>query len=152
MDRSTKGEELIEVIVRLPRNAIEETLLTAYYASKESDCRRLTTAKALLSGRRRRAKSFAGLRFYEPVWDMILELYVATHEQRVLPVSRLCELSGGSTTTALRHLEHMEALGYIRRAEDPRDRRRLLVTMLAPLAKAADDWLDLQAAGGGLPL
>ncbi|QQV79419.1 MarR family transcriptional regulator (plasmid) [Sphingomonas aliaeris] len=152
MDRPTQGDELIDVVVRLPRKAIEETLLAAHAVGGESDNRRLAAAKALLAGRRRRAKSFAGLRFYDPSWDMLLELYVATREQRVLPVSRLCELSGGSTTTALRHLEHMEALGYISRAEDPRDRRRLLVTMLDLLAKAADDWLDLQTAGAGLPL
>lgn len=152
MDRATQGDELIDVVVRLPRKAIEETLLAAHAAGGESDNRRLAAAKALLAGRRRRAKSFAGLRFYDPSWDMLLELYVATREQRVLPVSQLCELSGGSTTTALRHLEHMEALGYISREEDPRDRRRLLVAMLPPLAKAADDWLDLQIAGSGLPL
>ncbi len=152
MDKASGRDELIDVVVRLPRKAIEETLLAAHATSKEPDHSRLEAAKALLAGRRRRAKTFAGLRFYDPSWDMILELYVATREHRALPVSQLCGLSGGSTTTALRHLEHMEALGYISRAEDPGDRRRLLVTMLAPLAKAADDWLDLQIAGSGFPL
>lgn len=151
MDKTTRGDELIDVVVRLPRKAIEETLLAANAAGGEPHNRRLETAKALLAGRRRRSKSFVGLRFYDPAWDMILELYVASRERRALPVSQLCGLSGGSTTTALRHLEHMEALGYISRTEDPRDRRRLLVTMLAPLAKAADEWLDLQIAGSGLP-
>lgn len=152
MDKTSPRDELIDVVVRLPRKAIEETLLAAQAETKELDQSRLEAAKALLAGRRRRTKTFAGLRFYDPAWDMILELYVATREQRTLPVSQLCDLSGGSTTTALRHLEHMEALGYITRAEDPRDRRRLLVTMLAPLAKAADEWLDLQIAGSRLAL
>ena len=152
MDETSGGDELIDVVVRLPRRAIEQTLLAAQAETKELDRRRLEAAKALLAGRRRRTKTFKGLRFYDPSWDMILELYVATREQRALAVSQLCELSGGSTTTALRHLEHMEALGYIGRAEDPRDRRRLLVTMHAPLAKAADDWLDLQIASTGFPI
>ena len=77
---------------------------------------------------------------------MILELYVATREQRQLAVSQLCSLSGGSTTTALRHIEHLEGLGYISRGSDPDDRRRANVTMLPPLLDAADYWLDLQFA------
>lgn len=55
---------------------------------------------------------------------MILELYVATREQRHLAVSQLCSLSGGSTTTALRHIAHLEGLGHISRGSEPDDRRR----------------------------
>ncbi|MBI0533862.1 hypothetical protein D9602_21175 [Sphingomonas sp. TX0522] len=75
---------------------------------------------------------------------MILELYVATREQHVVAVSQLCSLSGGSTTTALRHIEKIEALGYISRGPDPNDRRRLIVTMQPVLGDALDHWLDLQ--------
>lgn len=152
MDKASRGDELIDVVVRLPRRAIEDTLLSAQASGQDLDQRRLATAKALLAARRRRATSFAGLRFYDPSWDMILELYVAMREQRDLAVSQLCGLSGGSTTTALRHLEHMEALGYVRRASDSNDRRRLIVTMLAPLTEAVDKWLDLQIAGTRLGL
>jgi len=76
---------------------------------------------------------------------MILELYVATREHRHLAVSQLCSLSGGSTTTALRHIEHLEALGYISRGSDPDDRRRANVTMLEPLREAAEHWFDIQS-------
>lgn len=146
------GDELIDVVVRLPRKAVEETLLTARVSDHGDEDRRLVTAKAVLAGRRRRTASFSGVRFYDPSWDMILELYVATREQRVLAVSQLCGLSGGSTTTALRHIENIEALGYIRRGPDPEDRRRLVVTMTALLADAFDKWLDLQVAGAPLSI
>ena len=75
---------------------------------------------------------------------MVLELYVATCEGRHIAVSRLCNLSGGSTTTALRHIEQLEALGYIVRQTDPDDGRRLIVSTLTPLLNAFEHWLDLQ--------
>ena len=152
MATASTGDELIEVVVRLPRKAIEDTLLTARGSNDESDERRLVAAKAILAGRRRRATRLAGVRFYDPSWDMILELYVATREQRVLAVSQLCNLSGGSTTTALRHIENIEALGYICRGPDPDDRRRLIVVMSPLLAQDMDQWLDLQIGAHRLGL
>lgn len=146
MATESEGEELIDVVVRLPRKAIEDTLLSAPLSDKELADRRLGEAKALLTGRRRRAACFTGVRFCDPSWDMILELYVATREHRSLAVSQLCSLSGGSTTTALRHIEHLEALGYLRRDVDQDDRRRSNVAMLPPLIEAAEQWLDIQFA------
>ena len=152
MATASGGDELIEVVVRLPRKAIEETLLTARVSDQESDSRRLAMAKSILAGRRRRPVRFSGVRFYDPSWDMILELYVATREQRVLAVSQLCSMSGGSTTTALRHIENLEALGYVARGPDSEDRRRLNMTMLPPLEEAMDHWLDLQISSEQLGL
>ncbi|TXC67971.1 MarR family transcriptional regulator [Sphingomonas ginsenosidivorax] len=152
MATTFEGDELIDVVVRLPRKAIEDTLLTARASNPESEERRHLAAKAILAGRRRRAKKFAGVRFYDPSWDMILELYVATIEQRALAVSELCSLSGGSTTTALRHIENIEALRYISRGPDPDDRRRLIVTMLPLLEDSLNQWLDLQIVAEQLGL
>ena len=146
MATTSEGDDLIDVVVRLPRKAIEDTLLSVPLSDKDLADQRLGEAKALLTGRRRRAACFTGIRFCDPSWDMILELYVATCEHRHLAVSQLCSLSGGSTTTALRHIEHLEALGYISRGADPDDRRRANVTMLPFLVEAAEQWLDFQIA------
>lgn len=146
MNTAPEGNELIDVVVRLPRKAIEETLLSARASDMAPADRRLGEAKALLTGRRQRAACFAGVRFHDPSWEMILELYAATRERRPLAVSQLCSLSGGSTTTALRHIEHLEALGYISRETDRTDRRRANVMMQPALAAAAEQWLDLQLA------
>lgn len=146
MATASEGEELIDVVVRIPRRAIEDTLLSAPMSETELVDRRLGEAKAMLTGRRRRAACFTGVRFCDPSWDMILELYVSTRENRSLAVSQLCSLSGGSTTTALRHLENLEALGYLGRDLDPEDRRRAKVAMLPPLVEALEQWLDLQVA------
>ena len=146
MDAASERDDLIDVVIRLPRKAIEDTLLSMPPDARDPSERRHAEARAVLAGRRRRATHFNGVRFYDPSWDMILELYVATCERRRIAVSQLCKLSGGSTTTALRHIEHLEALGYIVRQTDPDDGRRLIVGTLTPLISAAEHWLDLQIA------
>lgn len=146
MDAASQGDELIDVVMRIPRKAIEDTLLSVPNSASDLAQRRLSEARAVLAGRGRRSAYFGGLRFYDPSWDMLLELYVASGEQRHIAVSQLCKLSGGSTTTALRHIEQLEALGYIVRQTDPEDGRRLIVITLAPLLNALEQWLDLQIA------
>lgn len=146
MDSISAGDDLIDVVVRLPRSAIEETILARSEGASAAAARRLAEAKALLTGSRRREACFPGLRLGDPTWDMILELYVASVEGRDLPVSHLCSLSGGSITTALRHIEQLEALGHVRRSADAADRRRVNVKLLPGLAEAVERWLDLQGA------
>lgn len=150
METALEGDELIDVVVRLPRKAVENTLLSAVCAIKEIDSHRLGEAKALLTGRQRLAACISGVRFSDPSFDMILQLYVATREGRRVNVSQLSSLSGGSNTTALRHLEHLEGLGYVSRDADQDDRRRANVAMLPPLSAAVDKWLDLQIAASRL--
>lgn len=144
MAQTSKVEDLIDVVVRLPRKAVEDTLLSAAAASGTLADKRLGEARALLTGRRERGRCFKGVRFADPSWDMILELYVADVEAQPVAVSQLCGMSGGSMTTALRHIEQLEALGYIARSPDPEDRRRANVTMLPRLRAAVEQWLDLQ--------
>lgn len=150
MDTALEGDELIDVVVRLPRKAVENTLLSAVSDNKETGSRRLGEAKALLTGRLKLTACFTGVRFSDPSFNMILQLYVATQERRQITVSQLSSLSGGSSTTALRHIEHLEALGYICREADRDDRRRATVAMLPPLSAAVDQWLDLQMAASRL--
>jgi len=150
METALEGDELIDIVVRLPRKAVENTLLSAVCDNQEIGSHRLGEAKALLTGRQKLTTCFSGVRFSDPSFDMILQLYVATQEGRRVTVSQLSSLSGGSSTTALRHIEHLEALGYISREADRDDRRRANVTMLPPLLTAVDRWLDLQMAASRL--
>lgn len=150
MGAASQGDELIDVVVRLPRRAIEESLLAMPAAPEDTSKRRLVAAKAILAGRNRRATCFGGVRFSDPSWDIILELYVANREHRALAVTQLCSLSGSSTTTALRHIENLEANRYVVRKPDPEDRRRIIVLMEPPLIDALERWLDLHSASSWL--
>lgn len=66
--------------------------------------------------------------FRDPAWDMLLDLLVAAEEGRRVSVTGLCHASGVPTTTALRHVDRLDALGLIERTADPGDRRRFWVT------------------------
>src|ERR1700754_1862754 len=66
--------------------------------------------------------------FRDPAWDMLLDLLVAAEEGRRVSVTSLCHASGVPTTTALRHVERLDALGLIERSSDPSDKRRFWVT------------------------
>ena len=74
---------------------------------------------------RMRAQSIIGPRIVrDPRWEMLLELYIAHHEQRRVSVSSLCHASNAPATTGLRHVEALEQGGFVRRSDDPMDARR----------------------------
>jgi DNA-binding MarR family transcriptional regulator len=67
--------------------------------------------------------------FGEPAWDMLLELFIATHEQRDVPVTRACLASGVPNSTALRVLAVLQERGIVVKQADPHDRRRAFVRL-----------------------
>lgn len=144
--------ELIDVMVRLPRATIAESLRASPEAEAVSlGPSYLALARAILSSRHQRREYFGGIRFGEPCWDMILELYVATEGGQTINVTGLCAASGKSVTTALRHLEDLEARGYFVRKADQTDARSTLVVMQPSLRTAVEAWLDhLVELMGGL--
>lgn len=71
----------------------------------------------------------------DPKWEMLLELYVAHHEQRRVSVSALCHAANAPATTSLRHIEALERLGFFNRIDDPMDARR---SWIEPTPKALD--------------
>eukprot|EP01037_Dinobryon_pediforme_P032475 gene32475-37431_t len=97
--------DLIDVNVRLPRTLIESVIMQAAAVPGDQAGRRLAFAKWVLGSRRRRSKAFKSIRFGEPTWDMILDLYIADREGRRVDVSSLCLASGVAPTTANRYLD-----------------------------------------------
>jgi DNA-binding MarR family transcriptional regulator len=65
----------------------------------------------------------------DSAWDMLLELFVATQEFRVLCVKQLILVSGETSTSALRRIDRLEETGMIRRRGDAADHRRVTVEM-----------------------
>jgi hypothetical protein len=84
-------------------------------------------AAGLLAVRTRRNELLGISAMRDPAWDMLLDLYIATHEHRQVSVSSLCYASGVPSTTALRHVDRLERCGLIERIADSEDRRRLWV-------------------------
>ena len=84
-----------------------------------------------VSRRKMRSELFPSDYFADPVWDMLLDLYAAHHENRPVSVSSLCIASGVPATTALRWIKTLTSDGSLIRSRDDSDGRRVYVH-LAP--------------------
>lgn len=86
----------------------------------------------------------------DPVWDMLLDLTVATSEFRQISVTSLCIASRVPPTTALRWIGVMTDEGLVRRIEDPLDRRRSFIALTEKAMSAIARYFE--ALGNGAHL
>lgn len=86
-------------------------------------------AKLIYSLRRMREKFIDGDLFSEPGWDIILNLFIARSEGRMLTVSAACRGGCVAPTTALRWIDRLEEIGFLRRENNPDDQRIIWVVM-----------------------
>ena len=106
----------------------------------------LAFARESYAIRRRRDRHLPGDLFGEPTWDILLDLYVATRENRPVPTTSACIGANVPPTTALRWLRILEARGLVEREEDNRDGRRTFVRLSSRGLAAMDDWLHVALA------
>lgn len=106
----------------------------------------LAFARETYAVRRRRDRHLPGDLFGEPTWDILLDLYVATRENRPVPTTSACIGANVPPTTALRWLRILEARGLVEREEDGRDGRRTFVRLSTQGLAAMDDWLHVALA------
>jgi DNA-binding MarR family transcriptional regulator len=85
-------------------------------------------ARRILAMRRLRDRLLGDF-FAEPAWDILLDLYVQTHEGKTVTVSQLSLATGSPPTTALRWINTMARAGLLSRRSDRVDARRVLVTL-----------------------
>ncbi len=83
----------------------------------------LASARQEYRGRRDREKIFGPGLFADPVWDILLDLFVACGECRQVPVTSACIAAVVPSSTALRHIAHMHELGLVQRTPHPTDSR-----------------------------
>lgn len=88
-------------------------------------------ARRMVELRRRRDASLGAELFSEPAWNILLHLFLAGAEGRIVSVSAACEGAAAPQTTALRRLRQLEEAGLIVRAGDPADARRAYVRLSA---------------------
>lgn len=107
---------------------------------------RRLNAERLIAERRARRAYFASDLFHEPAWDMLLSLYLANDEGRILNVKALVASSDAPVTTSQRWIDHLSKLRLIDRVGDPDDRRRVEISLSDTGLTAIERYLDAVAA------
>lgn len=92
--------------------------------------------RSIIRMRRRRADLPELVQSVEPAWDVMLDIYACMVEQVDLPITAVGIAAGLAPATTQRWVKKLAALDVVRRAPDPRDRRRILVR-LTPAALTA---------------
>lgn len=110
---------------------------------------RLTTAAAWMKARDERDRIFGADLFFDPAWNMLLDLYVNECRGAVVSVSSLCIAARVPSTTALRWLTMLEKRGLIARRADDYDRRRSFLFLTDEGRSKIESTLDRARETGG---
>lgn len=114
--------------------------LSEYQGGRSHD--RAQMARTSLRARRERDRYFAPQLFADPAWDMLLDLYAAHHEGRLVSVSSLCIAAAVPATTALRWITKMVKKGYFLRGDAVDDGRRIYVGLSGAALSSLDGYFD----------
>ncbi|WP_225205654.1 helix-turn-helix domain-containing protein [Novosphingobium huizhouense] len=111
----------------------------------------LGIAKRLYRDRRRRGDMFDADLFGEPAWDMLLDLYIAACEDRQVSTTSACIGANVPVATGLRWIQLLENQGLIARKADPRDARRVWISLTANARRSLRSYFaaSIQQAGRG---
>jgi DNA-binding MarR family transcriptional regulator len=90
----------------------EESNEFAFEVSEEAVTR-------IIGAWRERTSYLPGELFSDPAWGMLLELLQAEVQDRRVSLSRLCKVSGVSSSVAVRWLKALEYRGFAIRRTDP---------------------------------
>lgn len=95
----------------------------------EASAELVAFARRLERARQERLRFFPAELFGEPGWSLLLDLFVAHHEGRVVNTSGACFGANVAQTTGLRWLEKLDAAGLIARHSHPQDTRFVMITL-----------------------
>ncbi|QNA86173.1 MarR family transcriptional regulator [Sphingomonas sp. So64.6b] len=137
-----KEAEGFEPFLRASTLAMKRSLVTVSADDDEHEL--LTIAKHLYSARRRRAKAFAAysMAFHEPPWDMLLDLYVARMERRMVSATSACIAADVPTTSGLRWISTLRQRGLVDLSSDPADGRRTIVRLSDRATETMERYLE----------
>lgn len=121
-----------------PRN-----MMTAQSSQSSITATRAKLVRDYISRRKLRSDLFPSEYFADPVWDMLLDLYAAHHEERLVSVSSLCLASGVPQTTALRWIKTLTADGSLIRSRDDSDGRRVYVQLGSGMHEKLDAYFKI---------
>ncbi len=105
-------------------------------------------AQQAYSARRARERFFDADLFGEPVWDILLDLYVQMNSGRTVSITSACIASSVPPTTALRWIAMLVQRGLVKRTSDPRDARRTFIELTKPALLKFNEYFE--AVGNGM--
>jgi hypothetical protein len=109
----------------------------------------LALAKQLIRRRRHRNVVLGDTFFGEPVWEIMLDLYIAIREGRRVSLSSACMATSVPLSTAARLIARLIEEGHLRKVPDPHDRRRFWVELceakLRSMEALLEDWSQARA-------
>lgn len=85
--------------------------------------------RTLIKWRRNREEVFKSVRFADPNWDILLELTNAFQQGEESPLLSVYAASNVPMSTAARYVQDLHEKGLVRRWEDPKDRRRICLSL-----------------------
>ena len=97
-------------------------------------------ARKALSDRQRRTQYFSRAVFGEPVWDILLILYISDFSGTRLTIGKLAELIDTPLTTTLRWIGYLEKEHLLERQPHPNDKRMGFIRMLGKARDALDTY------------
>lgn len=107
-------------------------------------------ARFLLRQRRRRETMLGAEHFADPVWDMMLDLFIARVHDEEVATSSLIIAANVPQSTALRRIRRLVADGVLVARADPHDGRRTFVRLsdvpFKQLAALLQQWLSTAPA------
>ena len=109
-------------------------------------------AREMYRRRRHRERIFCYGLFSDPVWDILLDLFIAQAESRSICVSSACIGASVPTTTALRHINYMVDAGLLNRIPHPNDSRSRLLQLSCEANRLMTEylsWVVLRDGHGG---
>lgn len=100
-----------------------------------------TLAKYILRQRRRRDTMFNPDYFADPVWDMLLDLFIARSADEEVATSSLLVAACVPPSTGLRRIRELIRDGVVTARRDPHDGRRTFVALTEQSFLAMEQWL-----------
>jgi hypothetical protein len=102
----------------------------------------LPCAERMIREREYRKQHFPTMPFGEPVWDLLLDLFVWHVRCRQISITSACIATKVPPTTALRYIAMLEAAGDLKRVASSVDARRYYISLSEPVLAAMRNYLS----------